>query len=613
MEAKRKPPFEQFVAFRRFGGVLEFTPDGEQVYFVSDISGQFNIWRVFVEGGWPSQLTGFVDRTVRSVAVSPADGTIAFCADEDGDEFHQVFLLDPNGGWPEQITDAPQVQHFVTPASFSPDGAKLAYAANARTPTDMEVWVRDLATGETRPVFGEGCGTLTAAGAWSPDGSKLLAVELVSPTESSLHLVDLSTQRVEQVTASGEEAVNLPGPWKSDGSGFYLLSDEGREFKGIAFYRLADGSREWIETPEHDVEALASSADGRLLCWLVNEDGYERLDGRETESDTALVPCGLPAGARPFGAGSYPPIAVSADGSRLAVVLSSPRRPPEVHVVERATGGSSQLTENWIGGGLAEEQLVDAELISYRSFDGREIPAWLYRPLDLDGRTPVVLSIHGGPQAQERPIYNPLHQYLVSRGMAVLATNIRGSTGYGKTYQRLINRDWGGGDLRDWEHAVHWLHQQDWVDPERIGVFGGSYGGFAVLSCVTRLPDYWAAAVDVFGPSNLITLTRATPPTWRRAVKRMIGDPDEDAELLRERSPMTYIENAKAPLLVIQGAKDPRVVRSESDQLVDKLHSLGRTVEYVVFDDEGHGFTRQENQQRALRLAADWLQQHLVQ
>ena len=417
MEAKKRPPFEQFVAFRRFGGVLEFTPDGEQVYFVSDISGQFNIWRVFVEGGWPSQLTGFVDRTVRSVAVSPADGTIAFCADQDGDEFHQVFLLDPNGGWPEQITDAPQVQHFVTPAAFSPDGAKLAYAANARTPTDMEVWVRDLATGETRPVFGEGCGTLTAAGAWSPDGSKLLAVELVSPTESSLHLVDLSTQRVEQVTASGEEAVNLPGPWKSDGSGFYLLSDEGREFKGIAFYRLADGSREWIETPEHDVEALASSADGRLLCWLVNEDGYERLDGRETESDTALGPCGLPAGARPFGAGSYPPVAVSADGSRLAVVLSSPRRPPEVYVVERATGGSSQVTENWIGGGLAEEQLVDAELIGYRSFDGREIPAWLYRPLDLDGRAPVVLSIHGGPQAQERPIYNPLHQYLVSRGI----------------------------------------------------------------------------------------------------------------------------------------------------------------------------------------------------
>ncbi len=151
-----------------------------------------------------------------------------------------------------------------------------------------------------------------------------------------------------------------------------------------------------------------------------------------------------------------------------------------------------------------EDELVDVELIGYPTFDGREIPAWLYRP-DVEGRLPVVLSIHGGPEAQEHPLYHPLYQYLLSRGIAVLATNIRGSTGYGKTYQRLVQRDWGGGDMKDWEHAVKWLHEQDWVDADRIGVYGGSYGGFAVLTCVTRLPDYWAAAVDIFGPSNLIT------------------------------------------------------------------------------------------------------------
>jgi dipeptidyl aminopeptidase/acylaminoacyl peptidase len=194
----------------------------------------------------------------------------------------------------------------------------------------------------------------------------------------------------------------------------------------------------------------------------------------------------------------------------------------------------------------------------------------------------------------------------------VLATNIRGSTGYGKTYQQLVNRDWGGGDLGDWEHAVRWLHDQEWVDPDRTGVFGGSYGGFAVLSCVTRLPDYWAAAVDIVGPSNLITFTRAVPPTWRRAVKEMVGDPDDDADLLRERSPITYVESTKAPLLVIQGANDPRVVQAESDQLVERLRALGRTVEYVVFEDEGHGFTRRENQLRAFRLSAEWLERHLL-
>jgi dipeptidyl aminopeptidase/acylaminoacyl peptidase len=225
---------------------------------------------------------------------------------------------------------------------------------------------------------------------------------------------------------------------------------------------------------------------------------------------------------------------------------------------------------------------------------------------------PVVIAIHGGPEAQEQPLYQPLYQYLLSRGIAVLATNIRGSTGYGKSYQRLIQRDWGGGDLKDWDHAVKWLKEQDWADSDRIGVFGGSYGGFAVLSCVTRLPDHWAAAVDIFGPSNLVTFARAVPPTWKRMMKRFVGDPDEDAEMLTERSPLTYIDNVKAPLLVIQGATDPRVVKPESDQLVEKLRSMGRTVEYEVFDDEGHGFTKRPNELRAMRLSAEWLERYLL-
>ena len=277
---------------------------------------------------------------------------------------------------------------------------------------------------------------------------------------------------------------------------------------------------------------------------------------------------------------------------------------------ETDSGSARAVTESRFGV-PKEDGLLDAELITYPTFDEREIPAWLYRP-QVEGRMPVVLSIHGGPEAQEHPLYHPLYQYLLSRGIAVLATNIRGSTGYGKSYQRLIQRDWGGGDMKDWDHAVKWLHEQEWVDRDRIGVFGGSYGGFAVLTCVTRLPDYWAAAVDIFGPSNLITFAKAVPPTWRRMMKRFVGDPDEDAELLRERSPLTYIENVETPLLVIQGATDPRVVKPESDQLVEKLESMGREVEYVVFDDEGHGFTKRQNEVKAIKLSAEWLERHLA-
>jgi len=599
---------EQFFATRRFSSVLAFSADGAHLLFAGNISGQFNLWRVPVEGGWPDQLTSFTDETVRGVGVSPTDGRIVLCADHDGDEFHQLYLLDSDHGWPDKLTDEPEVQHYVGGAAWSPDGAKFAYAANARNPSDMEVWIRDAASGETRAVFGEGM--FSFPGRFSPDGSKLLALDFRNNSDASIHLVDLETGETRELTPHDDEAMFVPGPWVPDGSGFYMITDAGSEFRGLAFYDLASDRYEWVAEPTQDVDDVTASADGRVLAWLVNDNGYDRLRLRDLENGQDLPEPNLPAGARPHLTGAEPPLALSADGTHAALILSTPRRPPEAWIVETAIGKVTPVTDSRMGG-LYEDDLVDVELVSYPTFDGRKIPAWLYRP-DTEGRVPVVLSIHGGPEAQERPVYQPLYQYLLSRGIAVLATNIRGSTGYGKSYQRLVQRDWGGGDMQDWEHAVKWLREQDWVEPERIGVYGGSYGGFAVLTCVTRLPQYWAAAVDIFGPSNLVTFAKAVPPTWKRFIARFVGDPETEADFLMERSPITYVENVQTPLLVIQGATDPRVVKGESDQLVEKLESLGREVEYVVFDDEGHGFTKRPNELKAYSLAAEWLEKHLV-
>jgi dipeptidyl aminopeptidase/acylaminoacyl peptidase len=606
-ETRALPLMEQFFAVRRFSSVLAFSADGSQLLFASNISGQFNLWRVPVEGGWPGQLTTFTDETVRGAAVSP-DGRIVLCADHDGDEFHQLYLLDSERGWPQKLTDAPEVQHYVGGSAWSADGTKFAYAANARTPSDMEVWVRDLGNGETRAVFGQGM--FSFPGSFSPDGSKLLTLDFRNNSDASIHLVDLETGETRELTPHDEEAIFISGPWASDGSGFYMLTDAGSEFRGLAFYDLASDSYEWVEEPTQDVDDVTASADGRVLAWLVNDNGYDRLRLRDLETGSNLPEPDLPAGSRPHLTGAEPPLALSPDGSHAALILSTPRRPPEAWVVETATGKAGPVTDSRMGG-LYEDDLVDVELITYPTFDGREIPAWLYRP-QTEGRVPVVLSIHGGPEAQEKPLYQPLYQYLLSRGVAVLATNIRGSTGYGKSYQRLVQRDWGGGDMHDWEHAVKWLREQDWVEQEKIGVYGGSYGGFAVLTCVSRLPQYWAAAVDIFGPSNLVTFAKAVPPTWKRFIARFVGDPETEADFLMERSPITYVENVRAPLLVIQGATDPRVVKGESDQLVEKLESLGREVEYVVFDDEGHGFTKRPNELKAYSLAAGWLEQHLL-
>ena len=609
---KHPPAFEQFFAFRRLAPPatpppVTFTPDGRSILFSADISGQFNIWRVSRSGGAPKQLTTFEDESVRSITVSPDGQTIVFIADPSGDEFHQIYALPVRGGWPERWTDAEQVQHFFAQSGWSPDGSQIAYCANSRVPTEQDVWLRDVETGETRMLLGE-LG-FCFPGSWSPDGRFLTVFQFRSTSDTTIHLVDVQSGETRELTPHGEddEAFFVPGPWAQDSSGFHLVTNQGREFSGLAFYSLDGDGIEWLETPEREIEDLAGTPDGRVIAWLENEDGWSRLRIRDAETGRDLPDPQLPDGTiSPLGSG----LTLSPDGSYAAIVWHSPRRAPELYAIETATGRAKRLTDSMLGG-LRERDLVSPELISYPTFDGRQVPAWLFKPRKR-GRIPVVLSIHGGPQAQERPVYNGFYQYLVSRGIAVLATNIRGSTGYGKTYQRLITHDWGGGDVKDWDHAAKWLLEQPWVDAKRVGVFGGSYGGFASLSCMTRLPDYWAAGVDVFGPSNLVTFAKAVPPTWRRFIAKEVGDTETEVDFLMERSPITYVENVKAPLLVIQGATDPRVVKAESDQMVEKLRSLGREVEYFVFDDEGHGFTRRTNQIRAFRLSADWLERHLV-
>jgi len=599
-----RPPFEQFFAYRRLFPIAQLTPEGDRVLFVSNISGQFNLWSVELDGGWPDQLTNFADNAVRGVAVRD-DGTILFHADKDGDEFHQLYRIPADGGWPEQLTNREHVQHELSSGSWAPDGKSFAFSSNLRTPTDGEVFIWNEGEAEPRYVFGEG--KYAFASGFSPDGTKLLALEFRSNSDTSIWVIDVASGDAVEVTPHEGQVKFLPGPWKPDGSGFYVVTDEGREFTGLAFQSLESGAREWIDAPDRDIEEIAGSKDGRVLAWIENDEGWAHVRVRDLENGVDLPRPKLPRGAvSVFGSG----MSLSADGSRLALVFETPTRPAEVFVVDTATGDALPVTESRAAG-LSALDLREPELIRYESFDGREIPAWLYRPPG-EGPAPFSVLIHGGPEAQERPLYRPYVQYLLSRGIGVLATNIRGSTGYGKTYQKLIHHDWGGGDLEDWRHAAEWLKAQPFVDGERLAVFGGSYGGFATLSCVTRLPEYWRAAVDIVGPSNLLTFVRAVPPQWLRFMAEWVGDPDTEEEFLRDRSPITYVDQVRAALLVIQGAKDPRVVKSESAQMVERLRELGRDVDYYVFEDEGHGFTRYVNDVHAYRLTCEWLESHLV-
>ncbi len=595
------PRFEQFFALRRFHmlGSLNFSPDGEHVSYSHDGSGQYNLWRQPVGGGWPTQLTTLEEDTVRHHLWSPHGFVLAI--DHQGNEKWQVNRLPASGGWPEDLTRRPDVQYQLASVALADDGERLVFAGNQRRPTDMSLYLLHIPSGAVSPILEEEGRFF--AGPWDPSGRQVIVVEFCGNTDQVLHLLDVATRQRRPLTPHEGEQFNWPVGFSADGRGFYLATDRDSDQQWLGYQPLDGGPVQPIYQGEWSVGQARLSRDRHVLAWTVNQDGIERFFARDLRRGRDLLFPQMPAGWVLL-------IAVSPDGRRVAAVIGTATRTFDVYIADLERQVTTRLSESFLGG-IPESELISPELVRYPTFDGRHIPAWLFRPRNHAGPAPALLSIHGGPEFQERPHYDPFYQYLLSRGVVVLAPNIRGSTGYGMAYTRLIHRDWGGGELKDIEASAQYLRSLPWVDGKRLAVFGGSFGGFATLSAMTRLPQYWAAGVDWIGPSNLVTFTRTVPPHWRATLKKWVGDPDADAAMLMERSPITYVDQIRAPLFVLQGANDPRVVRAESDQMVEQLRQRGHPVDYHVFDDEGHGFTKHRNLVQAFRLAADFLLKHL--
>ncbi|MEV8437477.1 S9 family peptidase [Actinosynnema sp. NPDC051121] len=597
--------YRDFAPRQRFRSNVALSPDGTSVAYAANPDGRHNLYVAPVSGGAARRITDYTEHAVRQIAWSPDGRKLLYTADFQGDERFQLYLVDAEGGTARQLTDAPGAQHvlgssifdFGGTAPFTPDGRSVVYAGNDRDAAVQDVLIQDLETGAVRRVESVP-GTVLHAVSVSPDGRWLLTAGKHSNSDTDLGLVDLHEPDAPLWVVTGHEGhrMHVGGPWAADSSGFLLLHDTDREFRALGSYSLATGAITDLVTPPWDVEEVAVS--GAVRAWTVNEDGVSRLFVLR-DGELVTLP-ELPAGVIQ---------SLCSAGDVLAFLLATGTRPYEVVVLDLAANELRHVTSS---GPSVDVPFVEPELVRYPTHDGREVAAWLYRP-NGDGPHGVVLSVHGGPEAQERPQYNysGLYQYLVSQGVAVLAPNVRGSTGYGKTYQRLILRDFGGAELGDLEHAVKYLHGLGWVDPGRIGVWGGSYGGFAALSCLSRLPSLWAAGVSVVGPSNLLTMARSVPETWRAEMVNWVGDPDTEADFLLERSPITYADAITAPLFVIQGANDPRVVKAESDQIVAALRERGVDVRYDVYEDEGHGFTNRENEVRAMADTADFLVSHL--
>jgi len=547
--------------------------------------------------GKPSVAQAIDGAAVRSLAWS-ASGDLIGAADRGGTELHQLYVTRSS----EEVatlswSEGERVQRLLSWNATSPDGTSVAFSSNARASTDMDIVLQDIASGIERPlVTGE---AWRVAGGWSPDGTRLLVMRVQDNTDQDLFIVEVASGEAHHLTPHDGTCSNVPAGWRADGRPLGI-TDAGREFLYLAAFDPVSGEREVIDAPDWDVELAASSADGRTQIWSVNADGYSTLrwqrDGRR-------------AGEHPL-QGVCEDLILSSDGSLAAFHRISATEAPQLWVLDTTSGAARLVFET--NRAVPSTELVEPQLVRIPAADGA-IPAFVYRPRSGPGapaRTPALLYPHGGPEGQSRPgfAHNTSHLLaLVARGITVVVPNIHGSTGYGKRWQEAIHRDWGGIDLRDLRAVADWMAAEPDLDPERLGVYGGSYGGFATLLCVTRIPERWRAAVDLFGVANLVTMIEHAQPNWRRFLRRWIGDLETDRAALAERSPVTHLDNVRCPLLVIQGTNDTRVPQEESDQVVRRLRANGRRVEYLVIEDEGHGFTKRENADQAYARIVDFL------
>jgi dipeptidyl aminopeptidase/acylaminoacyl peptidase len=605
------PPFERFNQFRQYLDI-GFHPGGDLLY-VTNLTGQYNLWRQPVgrhgERGYARALTDERDRVVRSF--SPADDgrSILVAMDPGGTENYQIARVWLDGRGIEPITSNPEVQHDLPGGTFPVAGGELLFADNARVRSDKDVVVRNVRTGaEERPFP---TGNLWADPRFDPARKRILALEYRSNARIHTHLLDRKRETLTEILRHDEDAIVAPIAWTRDGRGVLLVNDIGREFRQLELFDLARGRSKVLAAPKAEIEWIQYAPGPGVLAYSQNTDGYSTLFAGRLGGRMARL-------ATPRGAHSYPfwgsSFGIAPDGRAVVATWASGTAPDEILWVPIPRGRPAWATDAMVGG-VPGAPIPAPVLVRIPGPGGRKIPAFHYRAkYRPKGRRPAVLSIHGGPEFQERPSWrmSGLYAFLATRGIDVLAPNVRGSTGYGKEYQHEIYHDWGGGELEDFRACAEWLVHRPDLDRERLGVIGGSFGGFATLSCVTRLPEYWKVGVDLFGPSNLVTFVRSVPPSWRRMTAKWVGDPDTEEEFLLARSPITYLDRVRADLLVIQGANDPRVVKAESDQFVERLRSSGRSVEYLVFDNEGHGFMRKENELKALGTAARFLTERLL-
>lgn len=575
------------------------SPDGARLFYRTSVTGAPQLWSVDATGGAPEQLT--FGEPITFHAMSPTGEHLLYGTDRGGNEREGYYLINADGTRERELLQP--TESFRSFGGFTRDGSRIAYATTPEGSDSFDIHVMEVASGEDRRVFRGRLGLYVAA--WRPDAGALVLGETRGEDANDLHLLDLASGELSTLYAPTEDPSQYGSiEWLPDSSGFYLVTDEGRDFAGIAFHDAASGERRWVHTPDRDVEDLALSPDGSKLAWTENDGGFSALHVRELGSGDELpIPEGLPRGIYSVG------FAERADV--MSIGVESPRVPGDIWVWQ--LGGALHRATRSTLAGLDPTQLVEPTHVEFPARDGVTLRGLLYLPPSAEGTPPVVIDVHGGPTAQARPGYSGTQQYLLARGVAVFDLNFRGSTGYGKAFARLDNRRLRPNAVNDMEDAVRWLGEDGRVDASRAAVMGGSYGGYMAFAALVTFPTTFRGAVSYVGVSNWVTALESASPELRASDRLEYGDIDdpEDRAFFEELSPITHIDNIERPVLVSHGANDPRDPVSESDRFVRAARSQGVEVEYVRFEDEGHGVRHLRNRVHLYRRVARFLERIL--
>lgn len=601
MEVKQYT-IEQFMNTEAIAGA-SFSADERLILYSSKKTGIYNAFTVPVEGGAPTQLTDSRDNSIFVISFLPKDNRILYRSDKGGNEIYHIYLRNEDGTVKDLTPEEKARAEFY---EWSHDQAGFFFGSNKRNPKYMDVYEMDVATLTPKLVYQNDQGYDYAVS--SNDKRYVAFSKSITTNNSDMYLYDRGTKAMTHLSPHKGDVQYSPAAFSVDSKSLYFLTDEGSEFQYLMRYDIASRKSEKVEEAPWDIMYADLSRNGKYRIVGINNDGKTEIKVYDNSTGQAVSLPKLPNA-------EITSVRISDSERLMSFYVNGSRSPNNLYVYNFGIKEYKQLTKT-INPDINADDLVDAQVVRYKSFDGLEVPSVYYKPhIAREGaKVPALVWVHGGPGGQSRVGYSPLIQYLVNHGYAVIAVNNRGSSGYGKTFYKMDDLKHGSEDLSDCVEAKKFLASTGFVDTAKIGIIGGSYGGYMVCAALTFRPTEFAVGVNLFGVTNWVRTLKSIPPWWesgRKALYAELGDPFKQEEFLRAKSPLFHADKIRRPFMVLQGANDPRVLKVESDEIVDAAKKNGVPVEYVVFPDEGHGFVKKENEIKGYRAILDFVEEYL--